>query len=129
LERHRKELDRNPRYNEFIRKCSEDPRLRKRDFKTLLSRPITRLPRLSLVLERIQKLTAAGHPDLETIPIVLTVLRDFIKSSEPGIAAAEEKVNYWLLHETLQFPREEIIVSVTYMTTLSSHTLPGPRRG
>ena len=117
LELHRKELDRNPLYSDFIRKCSEDPRLRKRDFKTLLSRPITRLPRLKLVLERIQKLTAADHPDLETIPIVLTVMQDFIKSSEPGIEAAEGKVNYWALHETLVFSREEIIVSPTYIMT------------
>jgi hypothetical protein len=117
LELHRKELDRNPRYNDFIRKCAEDPRLRKRDFKTLLSRPITRLPRLKLVLERIQKLTVADHPDLETIPIVLSILQDFIKSSEPGIEAAEGKVNYSALHETLVFSREEIIVSPTYMMT------------
>ncbi|KAF8269572.1 Dbl homology domain-containing protein, partial [Lactarius quietus] len=109
LELHRKELDRNPHYNDFIRKCSEDPLLRKRDFKTLLSRPITRLPRLKLVLERIQKLTAQDHPDLETIPIVLTILQDFIKSSEPGIEAAEGKVKYSALHETLVFSHEEII--------------------
>ncbi|KAH9063839.1 hypothetical protein EDB87DRAFT_1829598 [Lactarius vividus] len=108
LELHRKELDQNPRYNDFIRKCSEDPRLRKRDFKTLLSRPITRLPRLKLVLERIQKLTAADHPDLETIPIVLAILQDFIKSSEPGITAAEGKVSYRVLYETLVFPPGEI---------------------
>ncbi|KAH9037804.1 hypothetical protein EDB85DRAFT_1860932 [Lactarius pseudohatsudake] len=108
LELHRKELDQNPRYNDFIRKCSEDPRLRKRDFKTLLSRPITRLPRLKLVLERIQKLTAADHPDLETIPIVLAILQDFIKSSEPGITAAEGKVNYRVLYETLVFPPGEV---------------------
>ena len=129
LEQHRKELDRNPRYNDFIRKCSEDPRLKKRDFKTLISRPITRLPRLSLVLERIQKLTAAEHPDLETIPILLTVLQDFIKSSEPGIEAAEGKVKYWALHETLDFSREETIVSPTYLMTSSLRSLPGPGRG
>ena len=87
------------------------------------------MPRLSLVLERIHKLTAAGHPDLETIPIVLTVLKDFIKSSEPGIEAAEGKVNYWALHETLDFPREEIIVSPTSLMVSSSRPLPGSRRG
>ncbi|KAI0303762.1 hypothetical protein B0F90DRAFT_1816034 [Multifurca ochricompacta] len=109
LEYHRKELDQNARYKDFIRKCSEDPRLRKRDFKTLFSRPITRLPRLKLVMERIQKLTAPDHPDLETIPIVLAVLQDFIKSSEPGIAAAEDKVKFWALYESLGYPQGEII--------------------
>ncbi|KAF8501651.1 hypothetical protein F5888DRAFT_1898003 [Russula emetica] len=101
LEHHRKELDQNLLYKDFIERCFEDPRLRKRDFKTLLSRPITRLPRLKLVLERIENLTFEGHPDLETIPIVLTVLQDFIKSSEPGIAAAEDKVKFGALHKSL----------------------------
>jgi len=108
LERHRKELDQKPRYKNFIQMCSEDSRLRKRDFKTLLSRPITRLPRLQLILERVQKLTSPDHPDLETIPIVLTVLQDFIKSSEPGIAAAEDKVKFEALRKTLVDPQGDI---------------------
>jgi len=111
LEHHGKELDRNSHYKEFIQTCSEDPRLRKRDFKTLISRPITRLPRLQLILERIQKVTAADHPDLETIPLVLTVLRDFIKSSEPGIAAAEDKVKFGALHKSLIDLQGDITVS------------------
>jgi len=112
LERHLKELDRNSRYKDFIQSCSEDPRLRKRDFKTLVSRPVTRLPRLQLILERIQKGTDADHPDLETIPILLMVLRDFIKSSEPGIVAAEEKVKFGALHKSLVEPQGDITVSV-----------------
>jgi hypothetical protein len=112
LERHRKELDQNPRYKDFIQKCSEDQRLRKRDFKTLISRPITRLPRLKLLLERVQNLTPADHQDLETIPIVLTVLQGFIKSSEPGIAAAEDKVKFGTLYDSLVDPEGETTVSL-----------------
>ena len=127
LEHHGKELDQNPRYKEFIQRCSEDPRLRKRDFKTLVSRPITRLPRIQLILERIQKVTAADHPDLETIPIVLTVLRDFIKSSEPGIAAAEEKVKFGALHKSLVDPQGDITVSSRWSIIPSSCSPSGPR--
>jgi hypothetical protein len=112
LGHHLKELDWNSRYKDFIQSCSENPRLRKRDFKTLVSRPVTRLPRLQLILERIQKLTDADHPDLETIPILLTVLRDFIKSSEPGIVAAEEKVKFGALHKSLAEPQGDITVSL-----------------
>jgi hypothetical protein len=111
LEHHGKELDQNSHYKEFIQRCSGDPRFRKRDFKTLISRPVTRLPRLQLLLERIQKVTAADHPDLETIPLVLTVLRDFIKSSEPGIAAAEDKVKFGALHKSLIDQQGDITVS------------------
>ncbi len=46
------------------------------------------------------------HPDLETIPIV----QDFIKSSEPGIAAAENKVKFGVLHKSLVDPQGEITV-------------------
>jgi hypothetical protein len=107
-----KELDQNPNYKDFIQTCSEDSRLRKRDFRTLLSRPVTRLPRLLLILERIQKVTDAGHPDLETIPMVLTVLRDFIKRSEPGIAASEGKVKFRALRGSLVDPQGDITVSL-----------------
>lgn len=117
---HRKELKRNHKYQGFIQRCSQDPRIRKRDLITFLSRPVTRLPRLSLVLEQILKLTEAEHPDLETLPLTLGILRDFIKSTQPGIAAAEGKVKFWNLCESLVYQKGEIIVSVIYGG--SSHT-------
>src|SRR5882762_9319405 len=105
LESHRKELKRNHAYEIFIQKCSQDPRIHKRDVKTFLSRPVTRLPRLRLLLERIEKLTDAEHPDLETLPLLMNVLGDFIKSTEPGILVAESKVKFWNLCESLSFSR------------------------
>jgi hypothetical protein len=108
--RHRAELKRNSSYQTFIQKCSQDPRIRKRDLITFLSRPVTRLPRLSLVLEHINKLTDAEHPDSETLPLILTILSDFIKSTQPGIAAAEDKVKFWNLCESLVYQKGEIIV-------------------
>ncbi|KAI0058174.1 hypothetical protein BV25DRAFT_1891692 [Artomyces pyxidatus] len=109
LEFHRKELKRNPVYEGFIQRCLQDSRLRKRDIKTLLSRPVTRLPRLKLIVERIEKLTDPEHPDLETIPLVLSILQDFIKSTEPGIVAAEGKVKFWAVCESLVYSKGEII--------------------
>ncbi len=72
----------------------------------LLSHSITRLPRLKLILERILHVISEHHPDLETIPIV----QDFIKSSEPGIVAAENKVKFGVLHKSLVDPQGEITV-------------------
>jgi RHO1 GDP-GTP exchange protein 1/2 len=110
LETHRKELKQNHAYEVFIQKCSQDPRIQKRDIKTFLSRPVTRLPRLRLLLERIEKTTDAEHPDLDILPLLMTVLGDFIKSTEPGILAAESKVKFWNLCESLSYSRGEIIV-------------------
>lgn len=109
-ERHRTELSRNKRYQAFMQKCSQDPRVRKRDMITFLSRPVTRLPRLHLILEHIHKITQPGHPDLEDLPLLLSILSDFLKSTQPGIAAAENRVKYWNVCESLTMPKGEIIV-------------------
>ncbi|KAJ3913880.1 hypothetical protein F5877DRAFT_83360 [Lentinula edodes] len=108
---HRKELRNNTAYQSFMQSASSDPRIRKRDLITFLSRPVTRLPRLNLLLEQILKLTDKEyeHPDLETLPIILGILSDCIKSTQPGIEAAESKVKFWALCESLVFRKGEII--------------------
>ena len=109
--RHRSELKRNPKYQKFLQDASHDSRIRKRDLVTFLSRPVTRLPRMSLLLESVLKHTDADHPDQESMPLVIGVLSDFIKSTQPGIEAAESKVKFWNVMENLVFRKGEIIVS------------------
>ncbi|KAF9468071.1 hypothetical protein BDZ94DRAFT_1209777 [Collybia nuda] len=108
---HRKELKRNPAYQTFLQSVSTHPRIRKRDLITFLSRPVTRLPRLNLLLEQILKATEKDHdhPDIETLPIILGILGDCVKSTQPGIEAAESKVKFWALCESLVFQTGEII--------------------
>ncbi|KAG6849784.1 hypothetical protein H0H93_005170 [Arthromyces matolae] len=108
---HRTELRRNVSYRRFMESISSDPRVRKRDLITFISRPVTRLPRLNLVLEQILKLTDKeyGHEDLDILPLILSILGDFIKSTQPGIEAAESKVKFWALCESLMFQKGEII--------------------
>lgn len=74
---------------------------------------MTRLPRLNLLLEQVLKLTdkTHDHPDLESLPTILGILSDFLKSTQPGIAAAESKVKLWDLCEHLEYQTGEIIVS------------------
>jgi RHO1 GDP-GTP exchange protein 1/2 len=109
--RHRAELKRNRDYHYFMQQAVQDPRVRKHDLATFLSRPVTRLPRLSLVLEHLHKLTDSDHPDQETLPLILSILSEFIKSTQPGIAAADSKAKFWDLSESLQYMKGEIIVS------------------
>lgn len=96
-----------------MQSITRDPRVRKRDLITFLSRPVTRLPRLNLLLEQTLKLTSgeADHSDLEILPLILTILKDCIKSTQPGIEAAESKVKFWGVCESLVFQKGEIIVS------------------
>ncbi|KAI0359880.1 hypothetical protein OH77DRAFT_1419213 [Trametes cingulata] len=107
--RHRSEMRRNQKYQYFLQQCSLDPRVRKRDLITFLSRPVTRLPRLLLLLENAKKYTEPDHPDMETIPLLIGILSDFIRSTQPGIAASEDKVKFWNLCESLVYQKGEII--------------------
>jgi hypothetical protein len=74
--RHHTELKRNPAYHYFVQSVFSDPRIWKRDLITFLSRPVTRLPHLNF-LEQILKLTDKEytHPDLETLLIILGILK------------------------------------------------------
>jgi hypothetical protein len=109
--RHRAELKRNRDYQYFMLQLSQDPRVRKHDLATFLSRPVTRLPRLALVLEHLHKLAEPGSDDHESLPLTLNILSDFIKSTQPGIEAADLKAKFWELAESLVFVRGEMIVS------------------
>ncbi|PCH42416.1 hypothetical protein WOLCODRAFT_25360 [Wolfiporia cocos MD-104 SS10] len=107
--RHRTELKNNAKYQYFIEQCMHDPRIRKREFITFISRPVTRLPRLRLLLENSLKHTAPDHDDVKELPLILDILKQFVRSTEPGIAAAEDKVKFWELCESLTYHKGEII--------------------
>ena len=113
--RHRSELTKNSAYREWLQQCYQDPRVRRRDLVTFISRPVTRLPRLCMLLEAILKLTDSDHPDKESLPLLISILNDFVKSTQPGIAAAEGKVKFWNLCESLVYVRGEIVVCRIYV--------------
>jgi RHO1 GDP-GTP exchange protein 1/2 len=117
--RHRSELKKNSNYREWLQKCYRHPQVRRRDLITFISRPVTRLPRLCLLLEGIRKLTDSRHPDNESLPLLIGILNDFVKSTQPGIAAAEGKVKFWNLCESLVYAKGEIMVCPTHVTQVS----------
>ncbi|KAJ8072495.1 hypothetical protein PM082_016054 [Marasmius tenuissimus] len=126
---HRREAKANASYRSFLQSAANDRRIRKRDLITFLSRPVTRLPRLNLLLEQTLKLTDSEHPDKETLPIILNILSDTIKSTQPGIEAAESKVKFWSLCESLDFQKGEIIDMDLYDNSRSLiYTGPAYRR-
>jgi hypothetical protein len=108
--RHRAELKRNADYQYFMLQMGQDPRVRKHDLATFLNRPVSRLPRTSLLLEHLLKLSDAGTDDTETLPLALAVLADVLRATQPGIDAAGSRAKFWEVAETLVFSRGEIIV-------------------
>lgn len=63
------------------------------------------------MLETVLESTPVHHPDQESIPTALAVIKRIVKSSQPGIESAESKVKLWDVAETLLFRKGEIIVS------------------
>lgn len=132
ISRHRRETVSNKVYAKFMEKQLKDPRLKKRGLVDFLSRPVTRIPRISLILEQVYKLSvkiqqeerasgraseiedADGDGDEGTMPLTLSILSDFVKSTEPGVHVADAKVRFWALCESLVYRPGEIIVS--YLT-------------
>ncbi|KIY43799.1 hypothetical protein FISHEDRAFT_52705 [Fistulina hepatica ATCC 64428] len=106
---HRSQMDKNAQYRHFVDVFNENPRTAKRNLTIYLNRPITRLPRLTLVLETVLKCTPEGHEDLETIPTVISILSDCVRRSQPGISSSEDKANCWSISQSLIFRRGELI--------------------
>ncbi|KZT00783.1 uncharacterized protein LAESUDRAFT_687612 [Laetiporus sulphureus 93-53] len=106
---HRSEMQSNTKYQYFIQQCTLDPRVRKRDLVTFLSRPVTRLPRLRLLVETALLHTESNHPDVQALAIIRDILGQVISSTQPGIDDAERRVKFWELCESLEYQREEIL--------------------
>ncbi|KDQ19256.1 hypothetical protein BOTBODRAFT_51700 [Botryobasidium botryosum FD-172 SS1] len=106
---HRKEVQENPAYKAFLEECSKDPGVKKRDLITFISRPVTKLPRLHLLLETLGKRSEPDNFDQENLLVILPALDHIIKATEPGIAAAEAQVKLWSFCESLVFQKAEIV--------------------
>ncbi|WVW83239.1 hypothetical protein I302_105258 [Kwoniella bestiolae CBS 10118] len=105
----RREQERNPPFRAFLSQRNTYDLTRRRDISVFLSRPVTRLPRILLVLEALYKVTPADHPDKEDIPTAMEILQGVVKSTQPGIESAENKIKLWNTAERLLFKKGEVI--------------------
>jgi hypothetical protein len=116
---HRREMERNWRYQAFIEESSSDPRLRRRDLIAFLSRPVTHLTLLSRLLTHLHRLTSPAHPDVAVLSELRGTLDDLIHSTHTGIAAAESKVKIRELCENLSLVPGEFTVCIFLLTFYS----------
>ncbi|WWC85367.1 uncharacterized protein L201_000230 [Kwoniella dendrophila CBS 6074] len=105
----RREQERNPPFRAFLSQRNSYDLTRRRDISVFLSRPVTRLPRILLVLEALYKVTPCDHPDKDDIPTAMEILHGVIRSTQPGIESAENKIKLWNTAERLLFKKGEIV--------------------
>ncbi|WVQ70220.1 uncharacterized protein L199_008446 [Kwoniella botswanensis] len=105
----RREQERNPPFRAFLSQRNTYDLTRRRDISVFLSRPVTRLPRILLVLEALYKVTPPDHPDKEDIPTAMEILQGVVRSTQPGIESAENKIKLWNTAERLLFKKGEVV--------------------
>ncbi|KAK8869923.1 hypothetical protein IAR55_000491 [Kwoniella newhampshirensis] len=105
----RREASRNAPFRGFLNDRNSVELTKRRDISVFLSRPVTRLPRILLILEALHKVTPPDHPDREDLPTAIEILQGVVKGTQPGIESAEAKIKLWNVAEKLLFKKGEII--------------------
>ncbi|WVO12788.1 hypothetical protein L204_100396 [Cryptococcus depauperatus] len=105
----RRELATNDAFQQFINSCTTASLTYKRDIFVFLSRPVTRFPRMLLILDALLRATPVDHSDCDDIPVLKELLERVVKSSQPGIESAEGKIKLWNTAERLLFRKGEIV--------------------
>lgn len=111
----RRESVKNKEFRKFLESRNTASLTNRRDIFTFLSRPVTRLPRIILLLGELLKVTPKGHADKEDIPVLKEMLERVVKDTEHGIEAAAVKIKLWNIAERLLFKKGEITVRSVHL--------------
>ena len=101
----------------------------RQDIYHFINRPIPRLLRYNLLLADILKsLKESGgpddHPDIETIPQVIDLVKDLGRATQKGVAVNESKVELWTYQHSLDGSRFGVRV-VSLLLMMLCHLLTG----
>lgn len=110
----RRESVKNKEFSKFLESRNTASLTNRRDIFTFLSRPVTRLPRIILLLGELLKVTPKEHADKEDIPVLKEMLERVVKDTEHGIEAAAVKIKLWNIAERLLFKKGEITVRLVH---------------
>lgn len=110
----RRESVKNKEFSKFLESRNTASLTNRRDIFTFLSRPVTRLPRIILLLGELLKVTPKEHADKEDILVLKEMLERVVKDTEHGIEAAAVKIKLWNIAERLLFKKGEITVRLVH---------------
>ncbi|KAG6829149.1 hypothetical protein H0H92_005554 [Tricholoma furcatifolium] len=77
--------------------------------KNFINRPIPRLLRYELLLNGILEETPQDSLDIHQIPETIDLIKSLGKETEPGVAAAKQKVELWRYNSNLVFKAGETV--------------------
>ncbi|KAG6879934.1 hypothetical protein C0992_009290 [Termitomyces sp. T32_za158] len=103
------EMANNPAFKMFVESCVRHPDAHRLDMKNFINRPIPRLLRYELLLKSILEQTPPDSSDIEQIPETIDLIKSLGKETEPGVAAAKQKVEVWRYNSNLLFKAGETV--------------------
>ncbi|CAG8631992.1 15715_t:CDS:2 [Gigaspora margarita] len=91
----------NPAFAKFVEDTERLPESRKLELNGYLTKPTTRLGRYPLLLEAILKQTSHGHPDKTSLPLVISLIKDFLSKVNSESGKSENRFNLQQLNDRL----------------------------
>jgi hypothetical protein len=101
----------NPAFAAFVEETERRPESRRLELNGYLTKPTTRLARYPLLLDAVLKHTPEDHPDRETLPQVIALVREFLGRVNEESGKTENRFNLLQLDQQLVFRPNEQVVS------------------
>ncbi|CAG8553511.1 1494_t:CDS:10 [Dentiscutata erythropus] len=95
------EKNNNPAFAKFVEDTERLPESRKLELNGYLTKPTTRLGRYPLLLEAILKQTPNGHPDKTSLPVVISLIKEFLSKVNTESGKSENRFNLQQLNDQL----------------------------
>ncbi|SPO28331.1 probable to GDP/GTP exchange factor Rom2p [Ustilago trichophora] len=104
-----KEKSANPAFAKFVDETERLPQSRKLELNGYLTKPTTRLARYPLLLEQVAKFTPEEHPDKQTIPKVIKIVKEFLTKVNVETGKSENRFTLAQLDQQLVFKQGEAV--------------------
>ncbi|EPY50252.1 RhoGEF Rgf2 [Schizosaccharomyces cryophilus OY26] len=91
----------NPAFAKYVHEVERLRESRKLELNGYLTKPVTRLARYPLLLNGVLKYTEKGNPDLENIPKVIEMIREFLTKVNYETGKTENRLALLQLNEQL----------------------------
>ncbi|CBQ68526.1 probable to GDP/GTP exchange factor Rom2p [Sporisorium reilianum SRZ2] len=104
-----KEKSSNAAFAKFVDETERLPQSRKLELNGYLTKPTTRLARYPLLLEQVNKYTPEDHPDKQTIPKVIKIVKEFLTKVNVETGKSENRFTLAQLDQQLVFKQGEAV--------------------
>ncbi|GAC92885.1 hypothetical protein PHSY_000443 [Pseudozyma hubeiensis SY62] len=104
-----KEKSSNSAFARFVDETERLPQSRKLELNGYLTKPTTRLARYPLLLEQVVKYTPDDHPDKQTLPKVIKIVREFLTKVNVETGKSENRFTLAQLDQQLVFKQGEAV--------------------